>query len=359
MASPLALPPRDRRPSRGTAALRAIVLALALAVLVPALPASATPGEQPQTSVEAAALVAAKGHELEVVTERFLDAREQLKAHQAAAQQASAVLEQAQAQLGRAQQAVRGVARSAYTGEGMSTFAAMVTSGSADEFVNRVGLLQMVAGHQNELLESAAAAGVGAAQARAAAEQAAATAQETFDRVAAQQADLEAQIADYRAVYDRLSAEERAAAVAAAPAAHEGQASRVERTDDEPLSTTVTAGSAAAQVVVDTALAQRGKPYVWAAEGPGSYDCSGLVMYAFAAAGIGVPHSSRMQSQMGSPVSRSQLQPGDLVFFYDPVSHVGIYIGNGQMVHAPTFGDVVRIADVDRMWGYNSARRIA
>jgi cell wall-associated NlpC family hydrolase len=106
-------------------------------------------------------------------------------------------------------------------------------------------------------------------------------------------------------------------------------------------------------------MAQRGKPYVWAASGPGSFDCSGLVQHAYAAAGIGLPHSSRMQSEMGMPVSREQLQPGDLVFFYSPVSHVGIYIGNGQMVHAPTFGDVVRVAGIDAMGGYNTARRIA
>ena len=96
-------------------------------------------------------------------------------------------------------------------------------------------------------------------------------------------------------------------------------------------------------------MAQRGKPYVWAAAGPGSFDCSGLTMYAYAAAGVSLPHSSRMQSQMGQPVSRDQLQPGDLVFFYSPVSHVGIYIGNGQMVHAPTSGDVVKVASVDSM----------
>jgi peptidoglycan DL-endopeptidase CwlO len=363
MASPLAL--RRRRssrlpgPRRVTGVLRAVVLGLALAVLVPALPASAAPGDQPQTSAEAAALVAATGHELEEVTERFNEAREQLEAQQAAAQQANAALEQAQAQLAQAQQAVRGVARSAYTSEGMSTFSAMMSSGSADEFVNRMGILQMVAGHQNELLDTAAAAGVSAGQARAAAVQAAATAQETYDSVAAQQADLEARIGDFRALHDRLSAEERAAAVAAAPAAHSERASRVERTDEEPLSTSVTAGSSAAQVIVDTALSQRGKPYIWAAEGPGSYDCSGLVVYAFRAAGIGVPHSSRMQSQMGTPVSRSALQPGDLVFFYSPVSHVGIYIGNGQMVHAPTFGDVVKIAGVDSMGGYSHGMRLA
>ena len=106
-------------------------------------------------------------------------------------------------------------------------------------------------------------------------------------------------------------------------------------------------------------MSQRGKPYVWGADGPGSYDCSGLTQYAFKAAGIALPHSSRLQSGMGQAVSRDQLQPGDLVFFYKPVSHVGIYIGNGQMVHAPTSGDVVKVAKIDSMGGYVGARRIA
>jgi cell wall-associated NlpC family hydrolase len=112
-------------------------------------------------------------------------------------------------------------------------------------------------------------------------------------------------------------------------------------------------------VAVDTAMAQRGDAYVWAAAGPDSFDCSGLTQYAYAAAGISLPHSSSMQSRMGTPVARDQLQPGDLVFFYSPVSHVGIYIGNGQMVHASTYGQPVKVAPVDSMPGYASARRIA
>jgi cell wall-associated NlpC family hydrolase len=216
----------------------------------------------------------------------------------------------------------------------------------------------MVAGHQNKLLDVAAAANVTAAKARSTAEHAAGAAQQTYDKVAAQQAALEDQIADYRALYDQLSAQEQQAAVAAA-AHSDDRASRDDRSDSEPFSTSVVAGSQAAQIAVDTAMAQRGKPYVWAAEGPGSFDCSGLMLYAYAAAGISLPHSSAMQSQMGTPVSRSELQPGDLVFFYSPVSHVGMYIGNGQMVHAPTFGDVVKVADVDDMGSYSHAMRIA
>ena len=120
----------------------------------------------------------------------------------------------------------------------------------------------------------------------------------------------------------------------------------------------VAASSSTAQTVVDTALAQQGKPYVWAGAGPDSYDCSGLTQYAYAAAGVELPHSSSMQSTMGSPVSRDALLPGDLVFFYSPVSHVGIYIGNGQMVHAPTAGDVVKVSSLDYMPSFNSARHL-
>jgi len=118
------------------------------------------------------------------------------------------------------------------------------------------------------------------------------------------------------------------------------------------------APNAAAQIAVDTALAQLGKPYVWGGAGPNSYDCSGLVQFAYAAAGVSLPHSSSMQSRLGTPVSIADLQPGDLVFFYSPVSHVGMYIGNGQMVHASTSGQPVKVVDLAYMPDFNSARRI-
>jgi cell wall-associated NlpC family hydrolase len=116
--------------------------------------------------------------------------------------------------------------------------------------------------------------------------------------------------------------------------------------------------SQAAQTAVDTARAQIGKPYEYGAAGPDSYDCSGLTQYAYRSAGIELPHSSRSQSEMGTPVDRANLQPGDLVFFYQPVSHVGIYVGDGQMVDAgdEDTGVVQRSVDME---GYDFARRIA
>jgi cell wall-associated NlpC family hydrolase len=220
-----------------------------------------------------------------------------------------------------------------------------------------VTTLQTIAGHQNAILGSAAQANVAAAQAQADAVRSATEAQKQFDDVSAQQADLQSQIAEYQAVYERLSAQEQAAV---ASASHTDRASRTERPEAAPVSSgPIVANSQAAQVAVDTAMAQRGKPYVWAASGPGSFDCSGLVAYAYAAAGIDLPHSSRLQAGMGQPVSRDELQPGDLVAFYSPISHIGIYIGNGQMVHAPSSGDVVKISPIDRIGGIAAMTRIA
>jgi cell wall-associated NlpC family hydrolase len=94
------------------------------------------------------------------------------------------------------------------------------------------------------------------------------------------------------------------------------------------------------------ALTQRGKPYVWGAAGPDSYDCSGLVLWAFAQEGISLPHYTGDQWNSGMHVSRADLEPGDLVFFFTDISHVGLYIGNGLMVDAPSTGQVVQVQPV-------------
>ena len=345
-----------------TARRAALVLAGALGLGLAVAPAPAG-AEDPATAAEAAALVAARGHELEVLTEEFNEARELLAGQQAAAQAAAAAVTEAEAQAARARESVVGVARTAFTGESMGSFHALMTSRSADEFVNRVTLLQAVAGHQGELLGAAVAAGETAAQARAVADRAAGEAQQQYDAVARQQSDLQAQITEYQADYARLSADERRAALDAAAAAHgageNGRASRTGREEPVAASAPVVAASGSVQAAIDRALAQRGKPYVWAAGGPNSFDCSGLVQYAFQAAGVSLPHSSRMQSQMGTPVSRAEALPGDLVAFYSPVSHIGIYLGNGQMVHAPTSGDVVKISDIDVMGATPKFNRVA
>lgn len=118
-----------------------------------------------------------------------------------------------------------------------------------------------------------------------------------------------------------------------------------------------TGGGPAHGNVVSVAMAQLGKPYRYGASGPDAFDCSGLTMYCYAQVGIGLPHSSSAQYGCGSHVSRDNLQPGDLVFFYNPIHHVGLYIGGGNMIHAPRTGDVVKIASVDGHGNYVGATR--
>jgi cell wall-associated NlpC family hydrolase len=107
--------------------------------------------------------------------------------------------------------------------------------------------------------------------------------------------------------------------------------------------------SSRAGVAVATAQAQLGKPYQFGAAGPGSFDCSGLTMYAWAAAGVALAHFTGAQYAASTHIALSQLQPGDLVFFYGDLSHVGIYVGGGTMIHAPHTGDVVRYASIYQM----------
>ncbi|MCZ7433072.1 C40 family peptidase [Streptomyces sp. WMMC1477] len=113
--------------------------------------------------------------------------------------------------------------------------------------------------------------------------------------------------------------------------------------------TPVPAASGRAAQAIAFARDAIGRPYVWGATGPGSYDCSGLTQAAWRAAGVSLPRTTYTQVDAGRRVSRAELAPGDLVFFYQGLSHVGLYIGNGQMIHAPRPGSTVTVAPVDSM----------
>jgi cell wall-associated NlpC family hydrolase len=102
-------------------------------------------------------------------------------------------------------------------------------------------------------------------------------------------------------------------------------------------------GSGSAAAVVAYARAQVGKPYCYGGSGPGCFDCSGLTMMAWRQAGVSLPHSSASQYNVGRRISASELQPGDLIFYYSPISHVSVYIGGGQRISATHTGDYVRV----------------
>ncbi|MGK5115479.1 coiled-coil domain-containing protein, partial [Geodermatophilus sp. CPCC 205506] len=203
-------------PARRTVPRILIGLVAAGGLTLTTLPAATAAPDDPATSQEAAALVAAKAHDLEVVTEQFNEARERLRTSQDAAARAAEDVAAAEAALATARDRVRTVARSAWTGDRLTTLSAMLTSDSPDELLDRVGTLQTIADHNNGVLGGAQEATDEAGRARAAAVQAQAEAQALVDRVAAQKADLDAQVARFRAEYDRLAAAEAQAAREAA-----------------------------------------------------------------------------------------------------------------------------------------------
>ena len=338
---------RARRVRAGLLGTTVTGLAAVLALTVAPGTALAAPDSRATkatTAEQATQLASEADHELEAVTEEVNEAQTQLAAQQKAVVDAGRAVDAAHAQLAALDGQMRQVARSAFTGQNMSRFNALMTSSSAEAFLDQVSTLDAIAGHTNDVLTQVTEAARAAEQAKAAAETAAAKAARTVDSVKAKQADLKGQIADYRAQFDALSAVQKQQVVAQVAGPELAPPAKV------------TATSQAAQKAVDVALAHVGEPYVWGAAGPNAFDCSGLTQYAYAAAGVTLPHSSKTQSTMGTPVARADLQPGDLVFFYSPVSHVGMYIGNGQMVHASTFGKPVVVTSVD-MKGYVGARR--
>ncbi|MFI8358594.1 NlpC/P60 family protein [Streptomyces sp. NPDC085612] len=164
------------------------------------------------------------------------------------------------------------------------------------------------------------------------------------DELAGHKAEIEGKLAAAKQLLAKLTAEERAAYEAQAP----GNASPATAAPAAAPPPAPADGSRAARAVA-FAYGAIGKPYVWGATGPGSYDCSGLTQAAWRSAGVTLPRTTYTQINAGRRVSRDQLAPGDLVFFYSGVTHVGLYVGNGQMIHAPRPGSTVRLAPIDSM----------
>ncbi|WP_435125026.1 NlpC/P60 family protein [Actinacidiphila sp. bgisy144] len=149
-------------------------------------------------------------------------------------------------------------------------------------------------------------------------------------------------------------AKKKAEQIAAQEKAKQAQAAKAAATASATTSTS-TSSSTAAEQAIAFARKQLGKPYVWGATGPDSYDCSGLTQAAYKAAGVTLPRTTYDQVNVGTRVSESDLQPGDLVFFDDD-EHVGLYIGGGEMIHAPHTGTVVKIAPITEMTFYAAVR---
>lgn len=358
----------------------------AVLVAVTTQPAAiAAPSDSPNTSSEALKQYQTLSHKAEQANEAHLRAQDDLAASEKALKTANAQLANAQKQTTSARadkdrygKIVARFAMSSYRGGNFTTIAAAMGGKSARDMLQRAATIDVLASRQTDALKHFSAALNKAQKARTDAATARQRAQSSRNaaarheqEIAQRKADLDAQAARAHQAYEQLGAQEkadldakRAKQAAAARAAAQKFQATLEQTQADggtPAQTSVpiavpSAAGDAAKKAVQAALSKQGSPYVWGATGPDSFDCSGLTSWAYAQAGVRLPRSSSEQSTFGKPIDRGSLQPGDLVFFYHPVSHVGMYVGNGQMVHAPTEGDVVRVAPV--MWNdFVGARR--
>ena len=294
----------------------------------------------------------------EALTEQYNRAGVELQTTQRDANAAALAARRAQYSYETARAQVKLSIADQFRGDGLDRASALLTSNSGQNYLDRMSALQLVSARRTLIATELQAQKDAAEAARVRADELAAETAANRAALAAQRVAVKAQQSRYRTMLDKLNAAQRRALLAAtapagtARAATAGAATAGAATAGSTVGTvnrpsspfgTVPAPSRAAGVAVRFALAQLGKPYVFAAAGPGSYDCSGLTMAAWRAAGVSLPHFARWQYNQGHHVSRDQLAPGDLVFFYSPISHVAMYIGNGLIVHAPTSGDVVRV----------------
>jgi cell wall-associated NlpC family hydrolase len=346
--------PTLRRSAATRSWTRAGLLAVLAAGALPLFPLSAVaapappPAPVPATAADASRMAAQTAQQLTLVDEQVHQAEIQVAAEQKTAADAHARAAVAQAAVDAYAPQLRAIAQAGLTDGGQSRIAAFLTSESATELVQQMTTLDMIASHTESVIAQVGIAQQAAQKAKAEADAATARAQAALTALQQQEKALQDQAASYQAAYTRLSASERAAVTAAVsgPTLSVSTAQILAAVSDQQMAT-----------VLRTALAQVGKPYVYGASGPGGFDCSGLTSYAYAAIGVVLPHSSKAQSQMGVQIARKDLQPGDIVYFYSPVSHVGLYLGHGMMVEARTFGQPVSVTSVDRS-GYRGAVRV-
>jgi cell wall-associated NlpC family hydrolase len=237
------------------------------------------------------------------------------------------------------QQAVAQLAAMGYMNQGLDPTLQMITSGNPELFLNQASTVQELDNQASERLSTLQRDQNASARAQA-------TAKEEINTVDQLQVEINSKVTSIHAKLDVLNSSAYAQAMAV-----------FDQTGNYP-NIVIPEATTVGTVALRAALTRRGYPYVWAAAGPYAFDCSGLVVWAFAQEGITLPHYTGDLWNSGMHVSRADLEPGDLVFFFADISHVGIYIGNGLMVDAPSTGQDVQVQPV--FWdAYVGAVRIA
>lgn len=329
----------------GPAARTAAAVALAGAATATALEGAAQADPQ-LTPAQVKAKVDRLYHDAEVATEKYNGAKEQTAASEKSLDALRDEAARRTERLNTARDALGSFATAQYRSAGVDPAIRLALSSDPDEYLERAAYEDRAGDRQAGAVNGVRRQISDLAQLRARAE-------DELEVLSSRRADLKkhkdavrTKLADARKLLATLTAGQRAAYERSADAAHGGSAVRAAR--DVPRGSVAAPNARAAQAVA-FAYGALGKPYVWGATGPSSFDCSGLTQAAWRAAGVSLPRTTYTQINAGQRVSRSQLAPGDLVFFYPGVTHVGLYIGGGQMIHAPRPGAPVRIAPISEM----------
>ena len=321
---PLVLRGRNRLIS----ALSGIALAVSVGLVSSSTPAAAEPDiDEVQERVDRLY------HEAEQASERLNDAKLELDELQRDVTSLQADQRRQQKRLEAAREDLQDSIISQYEGQGLSALGQITVADDPGAFVSQLSTMSSYNEIQDELFDSFATEAKALNIREQATDQRAAEVTRLRDQLVTEKETIDANLEEAEALLDRLKEEEREALLSRGSVR---------------LPTGVEA-SGRASAAVNYAMAQVGDSYVYGAAGPNAFDCSGLTMMAWAQAGVGLPHSSSAQFGSGPRVAASDLQPGDLVFYYSPISHVGMYIGNGLIVHAANPGAGVRVADLYSM----------
>lgn len=336
---------------RNSARIRSAVLCIVAAASAAfALPgrATAAPADPPTPTIASVtAQLDALGRQTELLAEKYNKAQIDVASARtaAAAAEASATSAEAQYQVARTQ--LVALAAAAYEGGSFSRTGALLTSNSGEGYLDTLDTLDLMSSHEAGVVRDLTRARIAASAARRHADALVIDTESKRQAVAEQRAKAAAETDRFQTLLRTLTAAQQAAYRAREAATQRQVAATMKPRTGTPGPFVVGHGSRAsnpgAQRAVDFALAQVGKPYVFGAAGPDAYDCSGLTMAAWAAGGVSLPHLAASQYGYGTHVSANELQPGDLVFLYQPIGHVSIYVGNGMVVSAPQPGESVKI----------------
>ncbi|MEU1957094.1 NlpC/P60 family protein [Nocardia rhamnosiphila] len=322
-------------------------------------PAGADPAPAPTSASEAVQQMIDLSRQAEQLNQQALTAQADLDAKLAVQRDADAkvaaagaAVDAARNEVARYRPMIDRTAIAAYQGARTNRLFSVLVSDSPQQLLDQMSTLDVVATQTSDQLKQYKRATDAATAAQSAARAAADTARAATDQantvrddVGRKQTDLQNAVARVIEVWGGLSTADRTA-LAGSPFPP--------GFDRDSLLRDLVPGSGTSALAAG--LTRVGDPYVWGATGPDQFDCSGLVQWAFRQVGKEVPRTSSAQAAYGTPVGRDELQPGDVVFFYDDISHVGIYAGNGLMLHASTFGVPVAVAPMDST-PYHSARR--